>query len=197
MDYLYAALDESENGYYALVVGDRLSIEQQTRKIPPTFVHMASWHGNDEEKKRIVRNLDCDGNMQVHCAKFGLKVLENKIHHVISTGRCRMPSIKINNIIGYEMARAIDKFYYKFALDSHFPLSNLTFVVDNVEMINYLKNGHHAVKKFGKIIDAHTIADCIAYANYRKWNLSPKIIEHGEDFEQMFHGAVLDIINKK
>jgi hypothetical protein len=197
MNYLYAALDESEDGYYAMVVGDTIAIERQARRIPPTFVHMASWHGNDDEKRQIVRNLDFDGNIEVHCAKFGLKVLQNKIHHAIVTGRCRMPSIKINNTIGYEMARAIDKFYYKFALDNHFQVTSLTFVVDNVEMINYLKNGHNAVKKFGKVIDAHTIADCIAYANFRKWNVSSKVIEHRDNFEETFHASVLDIINKK
>lgn len=129
--------------------------------------------------------------------KFGFKELRAKIHAAMTSGKCRMPSTKINNIIGYEVARSIDRFFAKFALDNHFPVRNLTFVVDNLEMINYLKSGHNAVLKYGDVKDAHTIADCIAYANYHEWTVSPKVFEHKKDFENEFHSNVLRIINDK
>lgn len=178
-------------------MGDKAAIDRQIRKIPPTFVHMASWHGGDDEKKHIVRSLDLEGNMLVHCAKFGLKELYSKIGDAQLAGRCRMPATKINNIIGYEMTRAIDKFYGKFALQNRFPIRNLNFEVDNIGMINFIKNGHQTFMKYGKQHDAHTIADCIAYANYHKWNVSSRVIEHGEDFEANFHSSILDIINNR
>lgn len=78
-----------------------------------------------------------------------------------------------------------------------YQVRSLNFVVDNVEMINCVKNGHNAVLKYGKTMDGHTIADCIAYANYRGWSLSPKVIEHKTEFEEDFHSSVLNIINKK
>jgi len=108
-----------------------------------------------------------------------------------------MPATKVNNIIGYEMARAVDKFYGKFALNNHFPVRNLNFEVDNQQMISILKSGHNAFLKYGKQQDAHTIADCIAYANYHKWNVGPKVIEHGNDFEETFHSSILNIISKR
>jgi hypothetical protein len=197
LNYLHAAIDESENGYYAIVIGDKGAIERQVRKLPKHFTHMVSWYGGDYEKKQILSNLDFEGNILVHCVKFGLKALKVKIQDSMLSGRCRMPSIKINNIIGYEMARTIDKFYYKFALNNHFQVTALTFVVDNEELINYLKNGHGAVKKYGDTKDAHTIADCVAYANYHGWTISPKVIEHHGDFEEMFHSSILNIIQKK
>ncbi|MGH7793239.1 MAG: hypothetical protein ACREOB_13070, partial [Thermodesulfobacteriota bacterium] len=131
-----------------------------------------------------------------HCAKFGLKELDKKVGEAQLTGKCRMPTTKVNNIIGYEMARIIDKFYSKYALLNHFPVRNLSFEVDNPEMISYLKSGHNAFLKYGKQRDAHTIADCIAYANYRRWNVSPKVIEYPTGFEEEFHSRVLKIINK-
>lgn len=157
---------------------------------------MTSWHGNNDEKKQIVKSLDFEGNILSYCVKFGLKDLQNKIQYAIKSGRCRMPSIKINNIIGYEMARTIDKLYTNFCLNNHFQVNNLTFVVDNIEMINYLKNGHNAVLKYGKIIDAHTIADCVAYANYHEWTVMPKVVELKDDFQELFHSKVLEIIKK-
>ena len=95
------------------------------------------------------------------------------------------------------MARTVDRFYSKFALRNHFPVRNLTFEVDNPEMISYLKSGHNAFLKYGKQIDAHTIADCIAYANFHRWNVSPKVVEYSNDFEEKFHSTILDSINKK
>jgi len=108
-----------------------------------------------------------------------------------------MPTTKINNIIGYEIARRIDRFYGSFALRNHFPLKSLSFEVDNPEMITYLKSGYKAYLKYGKQKDAHTISDCLAYANYHNWNVSPKVTEHGGDFEEKFHSSVLDSINRR
>jgi uncharacterized protein with PIN domain len=81
------------------------------------------------------------------------------------------------------MARTIDILFGKFALQHHFPARNLNFEVDNQEMISVLKYGHNAFLKYGKHRDIHTIADCIAYANYHKWDVSSKVMEHGNDFE--------------
>jgi len=64
-------------------------------------------------------------------------------------------------------------------------------------MISYLKSGHNAFLKYGKQKDAHTIADCIAYANYHKWSISTKVVEHQRDFEEKFHLSILDIVNKR
>jgi hypothetical protein len=158
---------------------------------------MASWHGDDNEKKSIVKSLDFEGIILAHCAKFGLKELDRKIGDAQLSGKCRMPTSKINNIIGYQMARIVDRFYSKFALRHHFPVRNLTFEVDNPEMISYLKSGHNAFLKYGKQKDVHTIADCIANANYHRWKVSPKVIEYPSDFEERFHSSVLDSINKK
>lgn len=121
MNYLYAALDESSDGYYALIVGDKAAIDRLVSRIPPTFVHMASWHGDDDEKREIIRNLDFEGNVLAHCAKFGLKELDSKIGDALLSGKCRMPTTKINSKIGYEMARAIDSFLASLPYNVAFP----------------------------------------------------------------------------
>jgi len=107
LTYLYAALDESSDGYCALVAGEKGAIDQHVRKLPHSFTHMVSWQGSDNEKKSIVSRLGFEGNILVHCAKFGLKELDRKIGDAQLSGRCRMPTTKINNIIGYEMAQLI------------------------------------------------------------------------------------------
>lgn len=196
MNYLFAALDESSDGYCALVVGDKSAIDQNLKAIPLTFVHMTSWHGGDDEKRIIIQNLKLEGKILVHCAKFGLKKLDEEIGEAILSGKCRMPQTKRNNIIGYEIARFIDKSFGSFAQANRFPVRNLNFEVDNSEIIPVIKSGHDAFLKYGRHRDAHTIADCIAYANFRRWDISPKVVEHGPDFEDEFHSNVLKSIKK-
>jgi hypothetical protein len=158
---------------------------------------MASWHGDEDRKKQLVRSLDFEGNILAYCAKLGLKELQGKVRAAVLANECRMPSVKVNNVIGYQLARRIDKFYREFAVANHFDMKKLVFMVDNDEMINFLKNGHTAALKYGKVVDAHSLADSIANANYHGWPVSPRIKELGSSFEVEFHESVLEDLKVK
>jgi hypothetical protein len=194
---LLAGIDESENGYYAIVVGDADAITKNVRHLPDGFTHITSLYANSDGKRKIVDDFDFSGNIMVSCLKFGLSDLRKVVDDEIRKGRIRMPKEKINRKIGYEVVRAIDKIYHDFALKNHIDIKSIVFEIDNRLLRDYLKQGYKTMlKSKNDPHGAHSIADCIAYANYRGWTLA-NVVEYHDDFEQEFRKNVLSDFLKK
>jgi hypothetical protein len=183
---LFAAVDETEDGgYLAMVVGVEQVIAKNSQLLPK---HMSRTHYSMKVKKELAQSLNLKNDILVHCLKYGLPVLRDKIKQRKDSRAIRLPQDKINRKIGYELIRRIDTLFGLFTLSHGIHLTEIEFEVDNGFIRDYLRHGGYMITS-AKC--AHKIADCVAYANHQRWKLD-NVVEHGKDFEDLFHKAVIE-----
>lgn len=173
------------------VVGNEQAILDNFNTLPSNFTHMSSVRYTPDFKKSIVDNLNLKGTILAHCVKFGLPELNSKIEAIVSTKRSKIPQEKISRIISYRLAGKINGMYTNFAMHSGMHIQDIEFEADNEVIRRHLRD---AGLKHAKTGSTHKIADCIAYANLRGWNVKGNFRESEDGYEESFHKLVISAL---
>lgn len=190
-DYV-GALDETNNGeYIACMICDNDALIKNTSFLPPNFTHMTKIFYDSKLQQNIINSFDFDGNILIGCIKFGIPEVREFLRNAINNRR--VPQSKYRSKVSYRMTESLNGIFDNFLSIRKLKITDIQFQVDNEIIKRFLIEGG---LKCIKPSHAHKIVDCIAYANFKKWQLkSENIIEKGDEFKYKFHNMIKKDLN--
>lgn len=185
MDKLFCAVDETNDGeFLAFVVCDEISLKQHMLRLPKGFTHISDSKYPQPNKKQIIDNLNLNGNTLAFCVRFDIPTVKEMLEN---SGLGKTPKKKIQQKISYRMISTLNDMFSSFLLKQRFHLKDLSFEVDNDTVKRFLNDGGLCcIKPSG----THKIADCIAYANLRRWEVKGNVKELGQEYSEVFLSTI-------
>lgn len=164
-----AAIDDSGGNldYLSIIIGEKEKINSLIKTLPSDFTHMADY--KRKEKKRMLSRFSITGNIKICCIRYGFPDTHKKFLEKVQENS---PNYKSNqrfyNIMAEETKIKLHSLFKDFLTDNGLSLEDIEFEVDNKVIHNILK---HAGLKPIRYSQVHKIADCIAHANFKNWNV--------------------------
>jgi hypothetical protein len=121
---------------------------------------------------------------------LGLLELRKKVEKYIHKNNNNKDTKRFNSVIGYELEFILRGFFENFTRSNDTDLKDVVFEIDNSLLGGYLKSAAFKIKSKTK---AHDIADCVAHANYKDWELD-YVNESPPNFKLNFHNKVMEVI---
>ncbi len=188
MTDLLGAVDETNDGeYLAFLIGDPDAVAKNLRLLPRGFRHMSNQGYTNIERRNIINNLDLTGNLLACCIKFDIPTIKE---YITSYAPFKVSNRRYYQRVSYRMKSALNSIYNPFLMKHRKTLQEIEFQADSDTTKAFLRpSGLQCIEAS----DIHKIADCIAYANLKKWDLrSPNVIEKGDDFGFSFFDSIRD-----
>jgi hypothetical protein len=176
------AVDETKDGeYLAFVICDIQTISKNLEVFPSGFKHLSDISYTNAQRKKIIDKLDLNGNLSACCIKFDIPLI---LKYIRFDAPKRVSSKRSYQKISYRMKSALNTIFTPFLIRNQKIIQDISFQVDNNLIRSLLTPaGFKCTKPSG----LHKIADCIAYANLKKWDLKTlKVVEKGDDFSTDF-----------
>lgn len=182
MPFIGAIDDSGDLEYVSILIGEKEKLLSIANNLPKGFVHLTTYDYQD--KKRIIKMINLNGNIRVICMRFGYKSL-------VSAYRNRKKTIKNNyksdqkfyNSLGMTMRNQIYYFFKDFLIANKLNLNDVCFEEDNDVIRNILK---HCGIQYENAGEVHKVADCIAHANFKRWSLEGILEYNKYEFKVQF-----------
>lgn len=185
MEEFFAGIDNTLNGKFVGVIIGNKETTGLNSNLLSKFRHMTNLRYG--EKRELLKSLNLSGNCQCYCIEFGLDELRQQAEEHLRNLKVEKNS-RISSSISYEIRQALQSFFEEFLIKNNTNLCNIKFEADDPDIIRYLRAmGLQPCKPD----ISHKIADCIAHANGKHWNIDGNVKHSPKNFKKDFRMRVL------